>query len=237
MGERNRARAIRSPAEQPRVPSLVEEHRLLRVALACAAAAGTILLAGLMVHGDATTIDAGILRVFRNPADLADPLGSRNIENFVRDVTALGSFGVLAFLVFAVSGVMALKHRRDLAATLLAISASGWAVSTLVKLGFDRARPDVVPQAVYVGDPSLPSGHSMMAAIVYFTLAVAIGRLDADPRVRTYVFWIAIVLTAAVALSRLYLGVHWPTDVLVGIALGACWTALGWSIYDRRRSL
>jgi undecaprenyl-diphosphatase len=105
---------------------------------------------------------------------------------------------------------------------------SGTVVSQLLKVGFARSRPDLVPYGTEVYTASFPSGHAMMAAVVYLTLGTLLARTESRRRVKSYVMAIAAVLTLLVGLSRIYLGVHWPSDVAAGWALGAGWSALAW---------
>ena len=106
--------------------------------------------------------------------------------------------------------------------------ASGIALSFALKAGFDRPRPDLVPHGSVVYTTSFPSGHSMLAATVYPTLGALLARLQPEKRLKAYVL-LAILVTIAVGVSRVYLGVHWPTDVLAGWAAGATWATISWA--------
>ena len=98
--------------------------------------------------------------------------------------------------------------------------------STLLKMGFDRARPDLVPHGSFVSTASFPSGHAMMSAVTYLTLGALLASVHSPTRVKAYLLALALVLTLLVGLSRIYLGVHWPTDVAAGWAVGAAWALL-----------
>jgi undecaprenyl-diphosphatase len=147
-----------------------------------------------------------------------------------RDLTALGSFGVLALLTAAAVGYLVLAAKRHAAIAVLAAVAGGVVLSTALKLGFDRPRPDLVPHAVEVYTASFPSGHSMMAAVTYLTLGALLARVEGDWRLKLYWVGIALLLTLLVGFSRVYLGVHWPSDVLGGWALGATWALACWIV-------
>ncbi len=174
-------------------------------------------------EGETREFDTAILLAFRSPADPADPLGPGWLEEFGRDVTALGGIGLLAVITLAVAGFLWLREKRGTAILLLAAVASGQALSTAFKLGFDRTRPDLVPHGMETYTSSFPSGHAMMAAVTYLTLAVLLARVQEGRRIKIYILSVAVLVTVAVGISRIYLGVHWPTDVLAGWTAGAAW--------------
>jgi len=182
-----------------------------------------------VLEGETHAIDTAILVALRTPGDLSDPLGPGWLEEMVRDFTALGGTGVLTLLTLAVVGfLLVAKAPRTALAVALAIG-GGILLSTLLKSGFDRPRPELVPHGSMVYTASFPSGHSMMAATVYLTLAALVSRILRRRRLRVYIVATAVVLTLLVGVSRVYLGVHWPTDVLAGWTVGAIW-ALGASV-------
>jgi undecaprenyl-diphosphatase len=190
-------------------------------------------LADEVREGETTTFDTAILLALRNPADHSDPLGPGWVEEFARDVTALGSVGILTGITLAAAGFLWLQGNRRTMWLLLLSVAGGQLVSSLTKFGFDRPRPDLVPHATEVYTSSFPSGHSMMAAVTYLTLAAMLARVQPRRAQKIYLFSLALFVTVAVGISRIYLGVHWPTDVLAGWTAGAgwalaCWLAASW---------
>jgi undecaprenyl-diphosphatase len=106
----------------------------------------------------------------------------------------------------------------------------GTLLSFLLKGGFDRPRPELVPHGSYVYTASFPSGHSMMSAVVYLTLGALLVRIHPKRRTKAYILTIAVITTLAVGVSRVYMGVHWPSDVLGGWTLGAAWALLCWLV-------
>lgn len=199
---------------------------LLALALAAGGIWGFLELAEEVMEGDTRSLDEAILLALRNPANLADPLGPGWLQEMGRDFTALGGVGVLTLLSFAAGGYLLLcGHYRATGFMAIALG-GGWALSQLLKLGYDRPRPDLVPHGSIVYTASFPSGHSMMAAVTYLTLAVMLMRLLPRRRLKAYLLAVAVLLTILVGVSRVYLGVHWPTDVLAGWSAGAAWAAL-----------
>jgi undecaprenyl-diphosphatase len=189
-------------------------------------------------EGEARWFDEGLLLALRS-SDPADPIGPHWIESWVVDLSALGGFAVLALVtLFAVGYFLVLKRRRN-ALLLLAATLGGTAISEGLKIGFNRPRPDLVAHIVEATSMSFPSGHAMLSAVTYLTLGALIARTQEKRRLRSYVLGAAILLTLIIGASRIYLGVHWPTDVLAGWCLGAawalaCWVAATWLTRDRR---
>ena len=189
-------------------------------------------IAAEVTEGDTLAFDRDILLALRNPADLSDPIGPRWLEEAARDVTALGSHVILGYVTLAVVGFLLLSGRRASALfTALAIG-GGMLVSSVLKIGFARPRPDLVPHAVEVYTASFPSGHAMLSAVAYLTLGALLMRVAPLGRTKFYVLAVAILTTLMVGISRVYLGVHWPTDVLAGWCGGAGWALLCWIVLN-----
>ncbi len=187
-----------------------------------------IELADEIVEGGTAALDRTLLLALRSSADPAQPLGPAWLHELMRDFTALGGVGVLTLLTVSASGYLWLLGARRAAATLLLSVLLGVLASTLLKVAFDRPRPDLVPHGSYVRSASFPSGHSMMAAVVYLTLGALIARVHSQMRLRIYLLAISVLVTLLIGISRVYLGVHWPSDVLGGWAVGAAWALLCW---------
>ena len=189
-----------------------------------------VSLAEEVGEGETERFDRSVVLALRNPADLSDPIGPLWLESVIRDITALGSNFVLAFITLSVIGFLLLMRQRG-AALLVFVSVVGGALlGDLLKLIFERPRPDLVPHGAPVYTASFPSGHAMGAAVTYLTLGALLARIQVRRAVKGYFLTISVMLTLLVGLSRIYLGVHWPTDVLAGWSVGSAWAMLVWLV-------
>jgi undecaprenyl-diphosphatase len=196
---------------------------LLTIAMIGAALWLFITIAEEVVEGDTLAWDRALLLALRNSAQPELPWGPRWVQELARDFTALGGVGVLAVITAVSVGYLWLARKRHAAIAITVAVVGGQLVSTALKLGFDRARPDLVPHGSFVYTASFPSGHSMMAAVTYLTLGALLARVHESVRIKVYLLSVACGLTFVVGMSRVYLGVHWPTDVLAGWTMGAAW--------------
>ncbi|MCS0496411.1 phosphatase PAP2 family protein [Ancylobacter sp. MQZ15Z-1] len=187
-------------------------------------------IADEVVEGETHALDEAILLAFRSPGDPADPLGPAWLEIAVRDLTALGSTTVLTLVTLITVGFFIVDRKRATAAFVLLAVVGGALMNYLLKIGFDRPRPDLVAHLVDVHTLSFPSGHAMGSAVTYLTLGVLIVRSEQERRIKAYVLGVAVGLTLLIGISRLYLGVHWPTDVAAGWCAGGAWALLCWLI-------
>ena len=192
-------------------------------------------LAGEVLEGDTADFDERMLLSLRVAGDLTDPVGPGWFEETARDITGLGGFGVLALLTLVAAGYLLLHGKNHTALYLVLAIGSGILMSTVLKHVFDRPRPDLVPHAQVVYTSSFPSGHSMMSAVVFLTVGALLAGVQTNLRLRAYLLGVAALITLLVGASRVYLGVHWPTDVLAGWTAGAAWALLCWVVYVRLR--
>jgi undecaprenyl-diphosphatase len=222
-------RLLQQAGEQPLVAGLITRvARIERMTLFAVILAATVLfafakLANAVGRRSTEAFDEWLIVALRTPGDLADPIGPKWLEEMMRDFTALGSTGVLSLMVLTIAGFLAMTRKGYAALFVLASVTGGVVISQTLKSAYARPRPELVPHGAEVFTASFPSGHSMMSAVVYLTLGALLARTQSDRSVKTYVLAMAIVLTALVGVSRVYLGVHWPTDVLAGWALGGVW--------------
>ena len=190
-------------------------------------------IAGEVSDGETSAFDKRLLLALRNPADPSNPIGSRSFQEAMRDVTALG--GVTVMTMVTVVAVMAfLMHRRRWHAGIQAMTVLlAFASSEGLKTFYSRPRPDLVPHGSYVYSGSFPSGHSTLSAATFLTLAMLIASLEPNRGTKRMVFGLAAFLVLGIGFSRVYLGVHWPSDVLAGWSLGAAWALAAWIVLLR----
>jgi undecaprenyl-diphosphatase len=201
------------------------------------AMAGGILafltLTGLVLEGDTYAFDEEILLSLRQAADLAIPVAPYWVTHAVDDITALGGITVLSLMTILSTVYLLLARQRAIAIFMFLSVLGGWLVSNALKIGVGRARPDIVPHLVDVSDLSFPSGHAMLSAVTYLTLAAILSRAQPYRSTRIFLMAAGIFLTLIIGLSRIYLGVHYPTDVLGGWCAGAVWAAGCWLLARR----
>jgi undecaprenyl-diphosphatase len=217
------------------------ELRLLVVALGVLALALLFVdLAGEVLEGDTQQFDERILASLRDGADPSQPIGPKWLRSAALDVTALGSATVLGLTVVAVCGFLALQGLYRYALFVFVASCGGWLLNAVLKVAFGRPRPDVVPHLREVMTLSFPSGHAMTSAAVFLTLGALLMRVSDRRVTRWYCMGVAMLATALVGSTRVYLGVHYPTDVLAGWLIGLTWALLCWLVeraLDRRAGL
>lgn len=202
------------------------------VVAACIAAAFAALLwlGHELVEGDGAAFDRAVMLAMRAPGHPELPLGPAWLPSAVRDVTALGSSTVLSFVVLATSLFLWLRGRTRTALLVLASTSLGAVAVTLVKALVGRSRPDLIGRLMDETSNSFPSGHAASSAMVYLTLATLLFPVVREARMRAYLIGVALVLVGAIGVSRVYLGVHWPSDVIAGWAFGSLWALLWWWI-------
>jgi undecaprenyl-diphosphatase len=207
----------------------VELAVLAGIGLGAAALLGFMLLIEAVVEGETHTFDEAVLRALRSPADPADPLGPWWVEQIFKDITALGGHTVLTLITAAAVGYLLIDRKRAAALLVLVSVGGGVLLSSLAKNLVARPRPELVAHMVEVHTLSFPSGHAMMSAVTFLTLGALLARVQPHRRLKAYLLGVAVILTVLVGASRVYLGVHWPTDVLAGWCAGAAWAVLCWT--------
>jgi undecaprenyl-diphosphatase len=204
-----------------------------------------VLLAGLVIAGGmwgfeelmevarATTphaFDTEILLAFRQAGQPGVPIGPLWLEGAMRDITSLGSSAVLVLITTATILYLLLIRRPGTGLLIFVAVAGGQVLSSLLKVGVDRPRPELVSHLVNETSLSFPSGHAMLSAVTYLTLGSLAARFLPGRATKIYVLSLAVLTTVLVGVSRIYLGVHWPSDVLAGWCAGFAWAMLCWLV-------
>lgn len=192
-----------------------------------------ISLAGEVMEGDTQALDVQILRSLRDAHNPSKPIGPDWIEFALLDLTALGGPTVLGLVVCAVAGFLLLQARYRTTLVVLITSMTGAALGVTMKNLFMRPRPSIVPHLREVVSSSFPSGHAMDSAIIYLTLGAMLMQAAERRLTKAYCLTVAFGLTLLVGISRVFLGVHYPTDVLGGWIFGFIWASICWLIAQR----
>ncbi|MEO6387586.1 MAG: phosphatase PAP2 family protein [Croceibacterium sp.] len=208
----------------------VDPRKALAVSALCWL--GFAVLVWLVTTNRTGTLDqTGLL--FWRTGDGLGPRGPKFLLEGVRDLTSLG--GVLLRNLIAAGAVAALlflKLRRE--AILLTLTViGGWLVDFAVKTLVGRPRPLIVPHLTEAGGASFPSGHAFNSAVVYIAIALAFATMSARESVRYTIIGIAVALSLVVAWTRVWLGVHFPSDVAAGWLGGAGWAFLAAALLSR----
>jgi undecaprenyl-diphosphatase len=198
------------------------ELRLLLLFLAAVAALWTFLgVTGEVREGETSPIDTAGLLLFRVAGRPEQAVGPRWVQETARDITALGGFTVLTLLTVVAIAVLVINRKRLQAGIFAVTVMAAQAMSEIVKAWVDRPRPPPMLHHDLVYSSSFPSGHAMMSPVVYLTLAAFVSATDNRRAVKVMMFGLAVALVIAIGVSRVYLGVHWPSDVLAGWSLGS----------------
>lgn len=207
-------------------------ERFVHIAAAGAflvSAAVFVELADDAPEGDYLPVETRIMQAMREGGA---PLGPPGTAAVVRDITALGSAVVLIILTLLILGFLWMSGRVRIAALIAVATAGGQGLNLGLKNAFERQRPDTALHLVEVSSTSFPSGHSMASSIFYLTMGVLLARTATRRREKTYFVAAAILVTFLIGFSRVYLGVHYPTDVLAGWSAGTAWALLCWFVAD-----
>jgi undecaprenyl-diphosphatase len=180
-------------------------------------------VAGWVTHGSFQQAEVHWMRALRNPADPSRLIGPWWFVGVVRDVSALGSAVVVIMLSVFCTGYFLLRQQWGHAAFLAVTVLGGYVLNQALKSNYSRVRPEVVPHLAEVSSASFPSGHSMVSSLVYLTLGALLAQTAPRRREKIYSMAAAALLTLLIGVSRVALGVHYPTDVLAGWSAGTAW--------------
>lgn len=203
------------------------------IAVIGAAVCGFLALADEVGEGGTAAFDRALILALRAPRDPNRLRGPAWLAETARDITALGGFTVLGMITLAALAVLLVYRRRRQAVVFGLTAVVAQVLAEVIKNIIGRPRPSFVARYDLIASSSFPSGHAMMAPAIYFTLATIVAAGELRPAARGLMMVGSICLVVAIGVSRVYLGVHWPTDVVAGWTLGSgvaliAWLALRW---------
>ncbi len=206
---------------------------LAAIVLIGAAIWGFLALQDEVGEGGTARVDHVLILALRQTVDPNRLRGPAWLQETARDITALGGFTVLGLVTAAALAVLIVYRRRRQAIVFAAAAVGAQVLAEAIKNVVGRPRPSFVARYDLITSSSFPSGHSMMAPAIYFTLAAIVAAGELRPAARVLLMVGSALLVVAIGVSRVYLGVHWPSDVLAGWTLGsavalAAWIALRW---------
>jgi undecaprenyl-diphosphatase len=214
------------------------DARLLAAALALVCCVWAFFWVADQVTGTHTQhLDDKVIAHLREPGRPGTPIGPSWLPDAMRDLTALGSTPVIAFFVLATAGALLARRQFHAFSLLMGASLGGVVLILLLKDVFERPRPDLALRLVHAGSTSFPSGHALESSVAYLTLAALLSRLVRHRGLKLYFIGLALFLTGIVGATRVYLGVHYPSDVLGGWIAGLTWALTCWTVasYLQRR--
>jgi undecaprenyl-diphosphatase len=206
----------------------LEARTLVAIMLISAAALAFLRLGDAVRTGRTLDLDRRIILALRDPANPSQPRGSFWTRDILHDLTALGGVAVLTLCVVVATIFLWVNGRRRHAAVLLGTVLSATVVGELIKAAYNRPRPDLVAYGDYFSQSSFPSGHSNIATVVWMTLALIIASVERTRTGKVTAFVVGGFICLTAGASRVYFGVHWPSDVLGGWILGSGWALAAW---------
>jgi len=189
-----------------------------------------LVIAGKVADGEIRNFDVSLLLFFRDASDPSRLIGPPWLPKRVVELSALGSTSVVILALVLVVGFLLTLRRYGPALFMFLSVALGWLISSALKQFYDRPRPNIVEHLDSASSASFPSGHAMMSTVIYLTMAVVVAHFYRETRVRVYVLFVAVLVPALVGITRIMLGVHWPSDVLAGWSLGVAWASFLWLV-------
>ena len=185
------------------------------------------IVADEALEGDTVAFDTAVTALFRTDTNAV--IGPLWVQEAVRDFTSLGSFTILGLIVIATAVYLLMERKAGTAVFLVASVVAGTVISNVLKQTFNRPRPDV-DASLTVFTASFPSGHAALSAVVYLTLGALLSQSVRSPLIKGYFIGLALLMAFLVGVSRIYLGMHYPTDVIAGWSLGLSWAMICWAI-------
>ena len=183
-----------------------------------------------VMEGDTHAVDTQLLMLLRDGSNPQNPLGPEWVFEMVRDISSLGGIAILALVTVSAAIYLLMIKKFGQAAYLVLSVTLGTLLSNALKFGFARPRPDLVPHGSHVFTGSFPSGHSMMSAMVYLSVGMMLAKAQKSMPPKIFFLGISVFLTVMIGVSRVYLGVHWPSDVLAGWMVGGACAVTFWLV-------
>jgi undecaprenyl-diphosphatase len=206
----------------------LEARTLVAITLIVAALLAFLRLGDAVQAGRTLDIDQRIILALRDPANPGQPRGSFWTKDILHDLTALGGVAVLTLTVVVATIFLWANGRRRHAGVLLGTVLAATFAGQLVKGAYDRPRPDLVAYGDYFSQSSFPSGHGNIATVVWMTLALIVASLERTRTGKATALLVGGFISLTAGATRVYFGVHWPSDVLGGWLLGFAWTLVAW---------
>jgi undecaprenyl-diphosphatase len=189
-----------------------------------------IHIASEVQEGDTLKFDNAAIRALRTANDPNQPIGPPWLEEVARDLTALGGVAVLGIVTITVVCFLWMSDKHGEMWLVIIATGGGFLLSSILKHFYQRPRPNLVAHLSQAYTSSFPSGHSMLSAVVYLTLGTLLAQFVTKRRIKAYLVSVAMMLTFLVGISRVFMGVHYPTDVLAGWSAGLAWALLCWMV-------
>lgn len=225
--ERTRDRAVRW-AGALRGLTRREPGLLVLLLVVVAGGWGFAELADAVMDKETRQWDEAVLWALYEGRNPPDPIGPDWLEDAASNITALGSLSVLGLMSAVVLGYLLIRRHWPAVLLVLIAVGGGTILVFVLKGAFERQRPALTPHLVEVSTYSFPSAHAMLSAVVYITLGTMLARLEPARRLKWYYLSVALGLALVIGVSRVYAGVHYPSDVVAGWSAGLAWAALCW---------
>ena len=181
-----------------------------------------------VIRGETQQLDEWLLNYLRADETIKSPIGPTWFTRLMTDITALGGATIIFMITAAVVFYLLIQKHYEFMWLILIATIGGAILSFGLKELFARERPPLIYHLLTVKSLSFPSGHATMSSIVYLTQGALLAKVQANKNLRVYILLVAIILVFLIGISRIYLGVHYPTDVLAGWSVGLAWASLCW---------